>query len=173
MSSPLLCGMSDLKWSEAIMVAVAEFGDIAQPGVIADLIGVKDTPAVREKIAAVGMDLVAAGRLNNATVDVGPGRAPGFYPVKNSLMAERVLADGPTRVVVDSGCYAVPPKMATVSADFIFVRDDGWSLGAPVRFAREAFDLWKSDWTCVVDVRLKSVMKVESFAALLDDPEFG
>lgn len=34
-----------------------------------------------------------------------------------------------------------------VIPDIIFVRDDGWSLGATKEFERDAFNMWPYSWT--------------------------
>ncbi len=58
---------------------------------------------------------------------------------------------GPTRVIVDKDGLGVSSKIAKdvcqVTSDIIFIRDDGWSLGAPKEFEKVAFDIWKDSWT--------------------------
>lgn len=65
--------------------------------------------------------------------------------------SENLIKYGPTRVVIDSDGYAVPPmkawKQHNVFPDIIFVRDDGWSLGAPSVYEEVAYNMWKDAWT--------------------------
>jgi hypothetical protein len=61
---------------------------------------------------------------------------------------------GPRRVIINAGGSAVGPERAwrenRVKPDVIFVRDDGWSLGAPERFREVAFRLWQSSWVAFI-----------------------
>ena len=55
----------------------------------------------------------------------------------------------PVRVVVDADGYALPPEAASrnlVESDIIFVRKDGWSLGAPIKFEDIAYNMWRDEW---------------------------
>lgn len=63
--------------------------------------------------------------------------------------AARIAKIGPSRVVINSEGDSVPPKKAKsrgVVPDVIFIRDDGWSLGAPPQFAAVAKSLWDDKW---------------------------
>lgn len=57
------------------------------------------------------------------------------------------------RVVVDPAGYAVNAKEAKerygVVPAVVFIRKDGWSLGAPRDFADVAASIWKGDWIAV------------------------
>lgn len=68
--------------------------------------------------------------------------------------ATAILRDGPTRVIVDSGALGVTPKRAreeyNITPDVIFIRNDGWSLGAPARFEQVALALWRDDWIGII-----------------------
>lgn len=61
-----------------------------------------------------------------------------------------ILRNGPDRVVVDAEGLAVPSFRARrdygITPDIIFIRDDGWSLGAPERFEAAAHREWKDEW---------------------------
>lgn len=63
---------------------------------------------------------------------------------------EKVIQEGPTRVVISSAGEAVPPKQAreqhNVKVDVVYIRDDGWSLGAPHEFSHIAEETWKDQW---------------------------
>lgn len=62
----------------------------------------------------------------------------------------KIIAEGPTRVVVNEGGTAVPPNVAAelyqVKPDVIFIREDGWSFGAPHHLEEVAVKMWEGDW---------------------------
>lgn len=66
----------------------------------------------------------------------------------------RIIAGGPNRVIVSADGSAVSSKRARekfgVTPDIIFIRDDGWSLGAPKRFADIAEQIWEDKWKGVL-----------------------
>lgn len=57
----------------------------------------------------------------------------------------------PARVVVDSEGQAVNSRRATfeygVRTDIVFLRGDGWTLGAPKHLESVAYSLWRDEWT--------------------------
>ena len=60
------------------------------------------------------------------------------------------------RVLIDKEGTAVPPKRAKelgVSPDVIFIRDDGWTLGAPKHLKDVAHSLWSDKWVGVIKVQ--------------------
>ena len=61
-----------------------------------------------------------------------------------------IAKNGPTRVVVDESGRAVSPKRAlkdfNVDWRVAFIREDGWSLGAPRRLESVAYDSWSDHW---------------------------
>lgn len=63
---------------------------------------------------------------------------------------ERIVQFGPDRVVIDQSGEATTPQRAReeyhVVPTVIFIRKDGWSLGAPEQFKRVAESLWLGDW---------------------------
>lgn len=69
-----------------------------------------------------------------------------------------VLAFGPRRVVVDAEGTARSPKRALrdhgITPDVIFVRKDGWALGAPHRFVKVAQSMaGPTGWLAVIEHR--------------------
>lgn len=56
----------------------------------------------------------------------------------------------PTRVLVNEKGRAISAKRAQaehgVVPDIIFLREDGWSLGAPSYLEHEAYRLWPGEW---------------------------
>lgn len=64
-------------------------------------------------------------------------------------MDEKVTA--PTRVIYNEHMDATTSERARslygVSPDIIFLRDDGWSLGAPAHLEYEAYRTWQNEWT--------------------------
>ena len=65
-----------------------------------------------------------------------------------------IAYNGPTGVVVSSDGETKPPLKAKeeddIGPDIIFIRDDGWSLGAPAVFEEIADGMCTSDWVCVI-----------------------
>ncbi len=57
----------------------------------------------------------------------------------------------PTRVIVEADGSATTPRRAAhifqVISNIIFIRDDGWTLGAPKEFESIAYGIWKDSWT--------------------------
>jgi hypothetical protein len=54
------------------------------------------------------------------------------------------------RVLVEEGGYAANPRSARerygVVPDIIFIRRDGWTLGAPAKLEALAFKMWSDEW---------------------------
>lgn len=72
--------------------------------------------------------------------------------VRNAV--ERIQLVGPSRIVVSAGGNAVPPGDVLanhVEVDVVFIRKDGWCLGAPARFERVALRQWQADWIARYD----------------------
>lgn len=66
-------------------------------------------------------------------------------------MAESTVAETrdlfePTRVLISGDGEAVSPRRTAVHSDVIFVREDGWTLGAPKRLEAQARALWQGRW---------------------------
>lgn len=63
---------------------------------------------------------------------------------------DKIMSSGPDRVVINATGEAVSPARAACDHDclplVIFIRKDGWSLGAPLRFAAVAEALWMDAW---------------------------
>lgn len=57
---------------------------------------------------------------------------------------------GPDRVLVNDNGDAVPSQQALVVLkiipDVVFLRKDGWTLGAPERLETLAFRMWEDEW---------------------------
>lgn len=83
--------------------------------------------------------------------------------------AKEILANGPTRVVVDVSGEAVPASRARqeygATPDVIFIRRDGWSLGAPKSLASVAEGLWRDEWLGVVLLPSGSVKYYSDYRA--------
>lgn len=63
--------------------------------------------------------------------------------------SERILNSGPDRVLIDD--YEAVNWMQAqnqygIFPDIIFIRSDGWSLGAPTRLEKVAYKLWNYEW---------------------------
>jgi hypothetical protein len=67
----------------------------------------------------------------------------------------------PTRVVINTEGKAVPPERAEemgITWDVIYIRNDGWSLGASEDLAGVAYSLWAKEWVAVIkDKRIQPV----------------
>ena len=63
---------------------------------------------------------------------------------------KRLAQHGPDRVIIDGKGMAVSPFRAktefSVEADVVFIRADGWMLGAPWKLANYARSIWKGQW---------------------------
>lgn len=67
---------------------------------------------------------------------------------------ERITQYGPDRVVVHESGRAVPPRSAREQYDItptvIFIRNDGWSLGAPEIYRHIAERMWSDVYRIVL-----------------------
>jgi hypothetical protein len=65
-------------------------------------------------------------------------------------LAADVLADGPSRVVISAEGEATTSRRAReehgITPDVVFLRGDGWSLGAPWWFESIAYREWADEW---------------------------
>jgi hypothetical protein len=65
--------------------------------------------------------------------------------------ARMIMLHGPNRVLISADGDAVPSAHARelhgVEPTIIFIRNDGWSLGAPAHLEWDAFQLWAGAWT--------------------------
>lgn len=66
-----------------------------------------------------------------------------------------ILQSGPSRVVINADGEAHNPQFAMhhfkIGVEVIFIRNDGWSLGAPKRFEDVAFLTWWDHWVARMD----------------------
>lgn len=66
----------------------------------------------------------------------------------------RFFRHGPTRVIVNANGHAVSSVRAQqqykVPVEIVFLRNDGWSLGAPLEFETIAYNMWKDQWVAYV-----------------------
>ena len=66
-------------------------------------------------------------------------------------VVQAIKDNGPNRVVVDEEGTAVPPNpKVSAGIDLVFIRNDGWSLGASRNLARVAEDMWSDAWVAVL-----------------------
>lgn len=63
---------------------------------------------------------------------------------------QQVHEVGPTRVVINVHGEAVPPGRTSISPDIIYIRNDGWTLGAPREFDGIARKMWADMWVAVM-----------------------
>ncbi len=61
-----------------------------------------------------------------------------------------IKTHGPSRVVINHDGEALSPRRArelhSITPDIVFIRHDGWTLGAPYYLARAAYLLWRDQW---------------------------
>jgi len=73
-------------------------------------------------------------------------------------LVNKVAKNGPSRVYARCGCGCgelvgrSPSEQGCPAPDVIFIRNDGWSLGAPTEFIAEAEQMWKDSWAAVMHV---------------------
>ena len=80
---------------------------------------------------------------------------------------------GPRRVMLTrhyADAYFRIPSHSHLQPTKIFVRFDGWSLGACERFHADAEKTWLHDWVATIDPR---GLKVEYYAANVDMAEIA
>jgi hypothetical protein len=59
----------------------------------------------------------------------------------------------PTRVLINTEGEAIPAARAEaqgITWDIIFIRNDGWSLGASEALAQVAHSLWADEWVAII-----------------------
>lgn len=69
--------------------------------------------------------------------------------MKIESIVDEILRHGPNRVVISARGEATTPGRAQqlhIDSDVIFIRKDGWSLGAPQALAAVAEALWADEW---------------------------
>lgn len=68
-------------------------------------------------------------------------------------LVDRVMQRGPNRVMISLD-EAVPPRRARedhgINPDVIFIRGDGWSLGAPAHLETAAERQWADAWVAYI-----------------------
>ena len=71
-------------------------------------------------------------------------------PAELERVASDVRTMGPQRVMVNSNGASVSAGRAKtiykVESDVVFIRGDGWTLGAPARLREEAHSTWPDLW---------------------------
>lgn len=63
--------------------------------------------------------------------------------------ADEAIERGPSRVLIDGEGTVLSPSAAKrlgVVPHIIFIRGDGWTLGAPEHLAKAAEALWSDEW---------------------------
>lgn len=65
-------------------------------------------------------------------------------------LSDYIMQNGPTRVVINEHGEATAPNRAPVPPEVIFIRRDGWSLGAPTDLVSVAEQMWADEWVGVL-----------------------
>lgn len=73
-----------------------------------------------------------------------------------SQAIERLAFTGPRAVVINAAGETTRWRTALkehgIWSIMAFVRNDGWTLGAPAEFAAVAYKLWEAEWEAVIFV---------------------
>lgn len=80
---------------------------------------------------------------------------------------ERIRANGPDRVVINRQGVGIPAADAVrngILSDVVFVRNDGWSLGAPAALERIAKGQWLTFWIARYDPATHEVVRFDKTA---------
>lgn len=65
-------------------------------------------------------------------------------------LVDTVLEDGPRRLMLPDGTAIKPGRPGSFDPTIIFVRDDGWSLGASPKTEELARKQWPDEWVAVL-----------------------
>lgn len=83
---------------------------------------------------------------------------------------KRVMVHGPDRVVINAEQEAIGWDRARaqygIKPDVIFIRNDGWTLGAPKQFEAQAFGAWADSW-------IGFIQRPETVAKPMSEYKFG
>lgn len=92
------------------------------------------------------------------------------------VMLWEALPEGCRRVLINEYGETKTPRRAReengVKSDIVFVRRDGWSLGAPLHLERVAYELWADHWVSFCrrpDLEMRSICDYHSQVALSDN----
>jgi hypothetical protein len=87
-----------------------------------------------------------------------------MYSEKKKMNSKLILK--PKKVIVDEDGLGAIPFMAEeqygIIPEVVFVREDGWALGAPLKFEDVAYNMWKDKWVFYLregDNQLKPISK--------------
>jgi len=77
----------------------------------------------------------------------------GCEELREITLGDTGVVDVPlavSRVVIDSDGGAVPSEHTQIQPTVVYIRDDGWSLGAPEHFRSVAFAMWRDKWVAML-----------------------
>jgi hypothetical protein len=81
--------------------------------------------------------------------------------------AKHIMLHGPDRVVINAEGDAYGPRQAQqehgIRPTIIFIRYDGWSLGAPAQFEQVAFQMWADSWVAFIRRPDEEPMPISSY----------
>lgn len=81
-------------------------------------------------------------------------------------LVQEIRERGPRRVVIDIRGEAVTPfsaKERGITPAVVFIRNDGWSLGAPAEFEGAAEEMCLNDWVAVTRKPFATFEEYSSF----------
>lgn len=56
-------------------------------------------------------------------------------------------------MLINEDGEAVSPARTDIKPDVVYVRADGWMLGASLKLADIAESLWRDEWVAVIDLK--------------------
>lgn len=128
-------------------------------------------------VRSLATEIESAGGIRAVIARIRAGRpwreqSGGVTPELARLQPtiERVLNAGPTRVIVNEHMEGVAPSSPQADGyrrpDVIFVRRDGWSVGASGRFIEPCSRLYHDEWAAVINMTV-SPPRVEAWRGIL------
>jgi hypothetical protein len=85
---------------------------------------------------------------------------------KFDIVWNKISNFGPDRVMIDEYegvSYSRAREEYGISPDIIFIRHDGWSLGAPNFLEKAAYRMWKNEWIGFVKRPSEIIEKIEDY----------
>lgn len=89
-----------------------------------------------------------------------------------SRIVKQVAAAGPYRVIVDRRGSAMSAERARrdfgVVPTVVFIRADGWTIGAPPSLEAIAYKLWADEWIGFIRLPILSASPIDEYTPAVD-----
>lgn len=83
------------------------------------------------------------------------------------MIKDQKLTEIVNRVVINNEGEAVNPNRAEtdhgITPDIVFIRNDGWTLGAPKQFKDIAYQMWQNDWEYFYNSTNKELHEISEY----------